>query len=326
MKKAKSTTILISAIVIVIMVSGISIASSSPNLVTQIVLSGGDNRLVRETIQKRLTGILNSLDNVAQISDQFDEVGYASFVELLGATSFKCVSVLYEAKLLDLPGGGYEVRGVRVRVNMQNTKGNPDQFLVFTINSVFLVTGVRFAMEEHLYQKLMGDGDRLKDFSNRQKILHFIEIFRTAYNRKDLEFLQKAYRDDALIIVGRVLERSPNQGDMLNSSFLTKDQITFVKLSKAQYLSKLETVFQMNDFIKVDFDSLEVVRHDSIPEIYGVMLKQRWQSSKYSDVGFLFLMIDFKNEDQPLVHVRTWQPEKFPDGSVISLYDFNIIE
>ena len=30
----------------------------------------------------------------------------------------------------------------------------------------------------------------------------------------------------------------------------------------------------------------------------------------YSDVGYLLLVIDFANEDKPLIHVRTWQPEK----------------
>ena len=68
------------------------------------------------------------------------------------------------------------------------------------------------------------------------------------------------------------------------------------------------------------------MRHHKIPEIYGVKLKQKWQSDSYSDTGYLFLMIDFINPDKPLIHVRTWQPEKFPDGSVISLGDFEIIE
>ena len=37
----------------------------------------------------------------------------------------------------------------------------------------------------------------------------------------------------------------------------------------------------------------------------------------YSDVGFIFLMIDFQDENHPLIQVRTWQPEKL-NGRVLS--------
>jgi hypothetical protein len=38
-------------------------------------------------------------------------------------------------------------------------------------------------------------------------------------------------------------------------------------------------------------------------------------------------MIDFKDEERPIVHVRTWQPEAYtPEEDVIGLGDFEIIE
>ena len=64
--------------------------------------------------------------------------------------------------------------------------------------------------------------------------------------------------------------------------------------------------------------------------MYGVTLKQEWNSSRYSDVGFIFLMIDFQDENNPLIQVRTWQPEKL-NGQVLareevfSLGDFDIV-
>ena len=316
------------AVVVFMMVclAGGSAAGGSGLRVEKVELSGCSDTSLCGEIQVRLVDILSMADAAGDLSMLFTDEGAECWTSLRKETGFYCVNVLYEARLLNLPGGGYEVRGVRVRVEMGNTRGNPDQYLVFTFDDDLLVSDVRFAIESHHYERLLQDGERLGDFANRQKILHFIEVFRTAYNRRDIEYLRRTYSDDALIVVGRVLKVAPEQPDMLQKSLLTRDQIRFVKLSKAQYLDNLERVFDNNDFIKVTFDEVEVVRHDSLIEIYGVTLRQRWESSRYSDEGYLFLMIDFLDKDRPLIHVRTWQPEKFPDGSVISLYDFNIIE
>ena len=91
----------------------------------------------------------------------------------------------------------------------------------------------------------------------------------------------------------------------------------------------MKKIFAGNKYINVLFDEVEVIQHPKWTNIYGVTLKQEWHSNRYSDVGFIFLMIDFKDENHPLIQVRTWQPEKL-DGKVLSrdevfsLGDFNI--
>jgi hypothetical protein len=81
-----------------------------------------------------------------------------------------------------------------------------------------------------------------------------------------------------------------------------------------------------NDFIRILFDQITIQRHPQIEQVYGVQLKQRWHSSRYSDEGYIFLLIDFIQPNEPIIHVRAWQPDKFSDGSTISIYDFEIIE
>ena len=70
--------------------------------------------------------------------------------------------------------------------------------------------------------------------------------------------------------------------------------------------------------MNIRFSGIELVKHSQYPEIYGVTLKQDWSSSTYSDVGYLFLMIDFRDEDNPLIKVRTWEPEKDADGEIVT--------
>jgi hypothetical protein len=100
-----------------------------------------------------------------------------------------------------------------------------------------------------------------------------------------------------------------------------------IKYSKKEYLTNLVQVFQKNSFIDVRFDEISIVKHPAFDHIYGVNLKQAWKSSSYSDEGYIFLMIDFENESQPIIHVRSWQPYKDTERKeVIELGDFEIIK
>ena len=215
---------------------------------------------------------------------------------------------------------------IKVRVRMGATKGDPIQELVFVFNFRLFIVNVHFAIEEHHYTRLLEEGRKLDDLIYRQQVLDFLEDFRTAHNRKDIEYMKKAYSDNALIIVGRVLEKQENQNDFLSSSSLDDSKIQFITLKKQEYVERLNSVFQTSAFVRVIFDQVEIFRHSKYPKIYGIKLKQRWNSSKYSDEGYLFVMMDFKNIERPMIHVRTWQPEKFTDGSVVGLGDFEIIE
>ena len=74
-------------------------------------------------------------------------------------------------------------------------------------------------------------------------------------------------------------------------------------------MNRLATTFQKNKFIKVKFDDITVKRHGAKEGFYAVTLRQDWQSSNYSDNGYVFLLWEFKEGKSPVVHVRTWQPE-----------------
>ncbi|MBD3166358.1 hypothetical protein GF324_07160 [bacterium] len=298
-----------------------------------VVLTGDINPALRKEMENHLRIVLQKLgvEEPAAFRSCFPSSGFEEFSTLTGKLKLMNGRSVQESPALRLPDGEYEVRDIKVQVSragMGDTRGSPYQYLVFTFNSDGLITGTRFAMEQHIYKRLIEEGDKLDDFAFHQQILQFVELFRTAYNRKDIEYIEKVFSDDALIIVGRVVKEKPDAPDqraMFESSSLGKERIELVRKSREDYITSLRGVFRNNSFLKVQFDSLEVLRHHNDKRLYGVTLKQHWNSSSYSDTGFVFLMIDFKDEDNPLIHVRSWQPEKFSDGSVISLYDFQLI-
>lgn len=163
------------------------------------------------------------------------------------------------------------------------------------------------------------------DSTFREVILHYTECLRTAYEVKDLDFINQAFSDDALIIVGRMI-RQQKEGE----GYLNTRQVEYNLRTKKQYLQQLSKVFAINDHIQLAFNQQKVVQHPTKRGFYGVTLKQGYRSDTYSDEGYLFLLWDFRNPEQPQIHVRTWQPAMLdintplPESQVFSFSDFTL--
>jgi hypothetical protein len=300
---------------------------------TQVVLLSGGEKQIRGKVESRLTDVLNGINknyetntSLDPIRHNFTPAAYIEFYELAQETKLYATQRECRTYLISTENGFFEVRNLKVRIFLGDTPGIPFQNLVFVINNEGLIENVHFAIEDHHYQAILDQGQQLEDLAYREKILHFIELYRTAYNKKDLEFIEKTLSDDALIIVGYVVKTKKQEVDYLEKSYLSDEQIQFIRLGKYEYLKRLEKVFQQNDFVRIQFDQITIQRHPQLQRIYGVQLKQRWNSSEYSDEGYLFLMVDFIQPQEPIIHVRAWQPDKFSDGSTINIYDFEIVE
>lgn len=85
-------------------------------------------------------------------------------------------------------------------------------------------------------------------------------------------------------------------------------------------------MFSTNSKVDVRFSDFRILRHPTMDGIYGVTLRQRYSSDRYSDDGYLFLLWDFRDRSMPVIHVRTWQSaSSVADGSeIISIQDFNL--
>lgn len=162
----------------------------------------------------------------------------------------------------------------------------------------------------------------VSDEKRRRIILNYCEHFRMAYTTKDIDFLRQIFSEKALIIVGNVVKTAPDRRNGLTAD----KRVTYYLRTKSEYLSRLSRAFAANKAIDVKFSDFSVMRHPTLDGIYGVSLRQRYSSDQYSDDGWLFLLWDFRNEDMPLIHVRTWQPaaEVNDKDDVINMSDFNL--
>ena len=222
-------------------------------------------------------------------------------------------------------GNGYQVRNIPLMMKPTGEREfNEDEYqeAVISFDKQGEVESFYLSISMNLYMNVIKSNLELTDLRRRQLILDYVEQFRTAYNQKDIKFLNQVFSDDALIITGKVIIQKHAEG-------FTTPKIQYNKQSKTQYINNLRGVFQRNSYIKVVFDNIEVMRHPVNPNFYGVTLKQGWTSNTYHDEGYLFLLWDFTNENSPQIHVRTWQPDKIggkplPKDDIFSLSDFDI--
>lgn len=210
---------------------------------------------------------------------------------------------------------GYQVRGIPVDMT-EADENEKRQELTIDFMPDGKINNISIAIEMHRYDQIMAEKSSDIDYARRQIIVDFVENFRTAYNRKDIKLLNSVFSDKALIITGKVITEKPNSD--LDRLTLMNNKVVYIKQTKQEYLARLTQIFKFNKYINVKFEDIDIVQHPKYDDIYGVTLKQYWHTSRYSDEGYLFLMVDFRDEDKPLIQVRTWQPYKNNQGQIIT--------
>ncbi len=269
-------------------------------------------------------------------SDHFTEEGKRAIEELWERAPFRCIFTSLTGPLTRRQSDGrYEFRGATLHLEDRDGTTYTEEG-VFVLNGDGFITNLKYGLELHRYTELINDRkEGVQEFIHRQIIIDFVENFKTSYNRKDIAYIESVFGDNALIIVGRVLqERSGDNPYARVVEGLNQQNVEFIRLNKQQYIERLTDVFRKNEYIDVEFDSMSIHRHSEYKGIYGVQLLQHWHSYStrsenpdYQDTGYLFLMIDLRNIDRPLIHVRTWQPEAFTDPrEVINLSNFRVLQ
>ena len=242
-------------------------------------------------------------------------------------TPMYCSKTYISEKCLKRPAGGYQVRNIPV-VIPGAPEGQQEQEIVINFTNSGEIDHIVISVEETRYRDIMDNFITLEDFNRRQVIVDFVENFRTSYNMKDIKYIESVFSEQALIITGKVVKIAPSK-DVAINALLGTEKITYTTFTKKEYIANLKNTFARNKYIDVQFEDIDVVRHPKNDYLYGVTLKQKWGSSTYNDTGYLFLMIDFKVELQPMIHVRTWQPDSYngrqlQKDELFNLNDFNI--
>lgn len=193
--------------------------------------------------------------------------------------------------------------------------------VVFTFNGEGKISNISFGMGKTAETDILGKG--VWSESARKSIMEFLENYKTAYALKRIDYIKNIFDDDAVIITGRVirkmtLNRSSEAKAYVNSS----DIITYNRQTKNEYISNLTRSFASNEFINIRFANNDVIKLAKGGEMYAIQIAQDYYSSNYGDKGYLFLIVDINDPKQPIIKVRTWQPEKDPNFGLYGPGDF----
>jgi hypothetical protein len=225
---------------------------------------------------------------------------------------------------LDTSSQGFELRRFLVMHNYPTLPRQTTEYLVLDFDADGTLIDFNLTVTDFLYQRFVREAEFSDDWHNRQSIVKFIEKYRTAYLTRDLRTIDMMFAEEALIIIGRRIKKSPLNKDMVRYQALGKQpDIAYIRLNKQTYLQRQRTVFAAQEDIFVDFGSFDILKKNNAPNVYGVEMRQSYASTTYADEGYLFLMIDFTDPD-PLIYGRAWQPDTWSEEELVRTANFKI--
>ena len=233
--------------------------------------------------------------------------GITNTLALWAISKFQCVEPAYIENVTTNSYGGYQIRNIATF--FKDVEQSQD--LVVDFDRAGKVSNISITISKTQYSNIMQTGSAVTDFRYRQIILDFIENFHTAYYRQDVDFIEQVMFGNEIIIAGKKF----HSGDDREAQ------------NKQQYINKLRTAIMAKDSygnklnkLNVDFNKISVIKSENGDEkLYLVRSWQKWNSGNYSDEGWLSLIIDFQNEQEPTIWVRAWQDASFKEDE---LYNF----
>ena len=268
--------------------------------------------------EKELAGIMTRVINAIKakdydsISDCFSEDGLEMYKKLLNYG---------QARLLGDPQFSFYTMGKRVvcrsipmAFSFKNNRRKFVEDVTFTFDENKKIECVAFGLGSQAKTDIFNKGVGAWSDYAKMVIATFLENYKTAFALKRLDYLESVFDDNATIITGHIIKKAPKVA-MEGESFINSNNklIKYTRQTKSEYMRKLKMCFQSNQFINIRFADNDVVKMGAGGETYGIQIKQDYYSTNYGDHGYLFLMVDFNDPDNPSIKVRTWQPDRNPN-------------
>ena len=309
----------------------LGITISNAQNVNVEINSGIYSQSIKSSIERNASALLSEINRAHRAGRplnfhtmSIEEAAQSTLAMLWSAAPFYCEDSEIIESVMTLPGGGYQIRNIPLELTPSSVSDSDDTYqeAVIDFDRNGRIESFYFAISKHLYKNILRDGNVVGDFRRRQMILDYVEHFRTAYNQKDIDFLEQVFSNDALIITGKVIKTKPNDFNPI-----PQDKVIKVTQSKRQYLDRLGVVFRNNRLINVKFDDIEISQHPMKTDFYGVSLRQSYSSDTYNDDGYLFLLWDFTDENHPQIHVRVWEDlNHFINKGKYSIMDLDLTD
>lgn len=258
-------------------------------------------------------------ENPKSVFNYFTPEGYELFENLVTKTG--TVSVVGGDKsytFTEIPGNMVIGKGCKIKVKYRQGK-------TFMENLVFRFDGTSHKVRSLALALTQKAEDDIFNASlnwpmvSRYTILQFMEDYQTAFFLKRDKYIESIFDDDAIIITGTVIKKATKAqlGDRVIDDGLDIDlgngRTLYRKQNKKAYLNSVKKHFKEREYIHLTFEDniTRVINSPRIPAgtAFAIEINQSYDSSVYSDKGYLTLLLDASKE-LPIIHVRLWQPDK----------------
>lgn len=303
------------------------LAAQPTNDKRSIAMQNADNT---DDLQKAVLAVEAAIssNNPKSAFNYFTPEGYMLFANLM-AKNGKVTLVGKAQNHNFIIADGYIIgRATNIKRQFRNGKAFMEK-LVYRFNPESRkIESVAFALTQRAENDIMNAAASWPEVS-RWAILNFMEDYQTAFALKRTDYINSIFSDDALIITGTILKKLNNAERAFDRSKSLdlggpKD-IAYSQLSKTEYIDRLRKIFSTREYVHLQFED-NVTRMIDLPAInginkgaaFGIEIKQRYESTGYSDDGYLTMVFDTRGK-LPIIHVRLWQPDK---NNMMSLQEF----
>ena len=243
------------------------------------------------------------------VRDYFTEGGFDMFTRLI---NYGTASILGNPSLNFYQLGDRVIcRSVPMKFAFKNNNRSFVEDVTFTFDADKKIESIAFGLDKAARDDIFNREAAGWTDSIRMVIATFLENYKTAFALKRADYIKSIFDDDAIIIVGHVIKKAQRTAE--NDKYLDNEMVKHTRLSKQEYIKNVERSFKSNQFINIRFTDNDVKKMGVGADTYGIQIHQDYYSSTYSDTGYLFLMVDLNDIDQPCIKVRTWQPKRDPN-------------
>lgn len=310
-----------------VLASAEMLAAQPTNDKRSIAMQNADNT---DDLQQAVLAVEAAIssNNPKSAFNYFTPEGYTLFANLM-AKNGKVTLVGKAQSHNFIIADGYIIgRATNIKRQFRNGKAFMEK-LVYRFNPESRkIESVAFALTQRAENDIMNAAASWPEVS-RWAILNFMEDYQTAFALKRTDYINSVFSDDALIITGTILKKLNNAERAFDRSKSLdlggpKD-IAYSQLSKTEYIDRLRKIFSTREYVHLQFED-NVTRMIDLPAInginkgaaFGIEIKQRYESTGYSDDGYLTMVFDTRGK-LPIIHVRLWQPDK---NNMMSLQEF----
>ena len=210
-------------------------------------------------------------------------------------------------------------RDINMLFNFRNNKSFNNEVVFRFDHTTKKITSIAFRLSPTTEKNIISKTNWPEEA--RMVLINFLEDYQTAYALKRYDYLESIYSEDALIIVGHVVERTVIEDRVQYN--LSEKEVKLMQYDKYEYFKNLTRTFKSQDYINIRFADTEFTKSSTNEDIYGVRLLQEYHSSTYGDKGYLFILVDL-GSDSPLIHVRAWQPDEVDLNKLMQMKDLRI--